>query len=69
MKILIGIGVVAVVLVLLAAFGIFDIGETLGLTANCATPFCGNSSRMFGDFCSPCQEVIDGVSNFLNNLW
>jgi len=56
---------IAVVLVVaLSAIGAFCIGETLGITNNCLTPLCRNSSTLFDDLCSRCRNAVDGVVDF-----
>jgi len=56
--------ITTVVLAGLSAAGVWCIGESMGLTAECITPLCSNSSTFFDDFCSRCRDALDNVTNF-----
>ena len=71
-KVLIGICVIVVIVavfLVLAAFDIFDIGESLGLTATCSVWLCNNPSRTFGNLCSPCQDLLDSGRQILDGIF
>ena len=63
-RILLSLLIVAVVLIVLSATGVWCIGETLGFTQDCVTPRCNGSSRLFDDLCSRCRDAVDNVRDF-----
>ena len=60
-------GLVKILLLVVVAGGaVYFFGDALGLTQECATPFCRNSAQFMRDFCADCRDTIDRANNILD---